>query len=89
MNRHRRLAQALLLATCAALVGCESSPTPPDSSTEPAVAAPRRPLPTYAAAAAAYNQRILPLDRLIARRGGRAPEQGRDASADHAKRGPP
>lgn len=55
------LCAAVLLAGCA---NDSTTPLPEPVSAQPA---PKRPLPSYADAAERYNQRILPLDRLMAR----------------------
>lgn len=60
------------LAAVAALAmlfttGCESNQTTPLPEADAPLTAKGKPLPTYAAAVAEYNERVLPLDRLSAR----------------------
>lgn len=58
----------VILLAVSTLVGCAGeAPAPLPDAAAAAQPAPRRPLPTYASAAERYNQRILPLDRLMAR----------------------
>lgn len=61
--------RALLLVGALGLVmgACASEPSAPLPEPQAAVAAPRQNLPTYAEAASRYNERVRPLDRLIAR----------------------